>query len=276
MRHIVTALHLGAEHPFSVLHVSDTHLTLADGRDDERKNRLAEHRTPVFPSASENLDKVTRLARERRLTVIHTGDLIDFVSEANLERARQFTDEVDCFMAAGNHEFSLYVGEAKEDAAYREISLNRVQSVFKNDIRFCSRVINGINFVAIDNGYYLIEPWQLDRLKKEIGRGLPMVAVLHTPLYSPEMYEISMEIHHNGPAYLMSVPEEKMGHYPPDRYEQQKEDAVTAEAFALLTGTPLIRAVLTGHLHRDYQCMLRPGLPQIMTGLDTVRELVID
>ena len=36
---------VGAEKPFRVLHLSDTHMTYADDRDDERKLELAENRS---------------------------------------------------------------------------------------------------------------------------------------------------------------------------------------------------------------------------------------
>ena len=63
-------------------------------------------------------------------------------------------------MAAGNHEYSLYVGEAWEDAAYRNQSLATVQEAFINNIRMAARVIGGVNFVALDDGYYLFEEEQ--------------------------------------------------------------------------------------------------------------------
>ena len=154
-----TEIAVGAAQPFCALHASDTHLTLADERDDVRKQALAAGRLPCFPAAEACLDALTAQALEEDVPVLYTGDLSDFVSAANLDRMRRFTDTVDCFMAAGNHEFSLYVGEAWEDAAYRAQSLDRVQTAFKNDIRFASRVIHGVNFVALDNSYYLIEPW---------------------------------------------------------------------------------------------------------------------
>lgn len=180
-----TEIRVGAAQPFTVLHASDTHLTLADERDNDRKHALAAARLQGFPAAEEVLQQLTALALEENLPVLHTGDLSDFVSAANLDRMRAFTDTVDCFMAAGNHEFSQYVGEAWEDAAYREQSLARVQAAFKNDIRFASRVLHGVNFIALDNSYYLIEPWQLARLRAEAEKGLPMVLLVHTPLYSP-------------------------------------------------------------------------------------------
>lgn len=273
MKKITTTLKLGAGTPFTVLHASDTHLTCVDERDDERKIRLAAARLPIFPDAQENLRELTDMARNRNLTVMHTGDLLDFVSAANIDAARAFTDEVDCFMAAGNHEFSLYVGEAKEDAAYRSISLDRVNATFKNDIRFDSRVINGVNFVALDNSYYLVEEWQLVRLRAEVEKGLPVVLLVHTPLYSEETLAYLRERGAGNPAYLMSVPEERMRDYSPDRYEQQLQDETTGKAYEYITNCEGIRAILTGHLHEDFEADVTPQLRQYVTGIGTVREV---
>ncbi len=120
MNVIKTRLRVGAAAPFRVLHVSDTHLTRADMRDGERKVRLSRERSPIFPQAEETLALASQVASGEGLPILHTGDLIDFVSVANLEAVKRFTDENDYFMAAGNHEFSLCVGEAKEDAATLE------------------------------------------------------------------------------------------------------------------------------------------------------------
>jgi len=55
---------------------------------------------------------------------------------------------------AGNHEFSQYVGEAEEDEAYKAQSFAAVQGVYPNDLVFASRIVHGVNFVAVDNTYY--------------------------------------------------------------------------------------------------------------------------
>lgn len=276
MNLIRTTLHLGAAEPFCLLHASDTHLTRADERDDARKLALAQSRSNNFPKAEQHLQELTELAQQRGLTVVHTGDLIDFVSAANIDAARDFANAVDCFMAAGNHEFSLYVGEAKEDAAYRNISLERIDAAFKNDIRFASRIINGVNFVALDNSYYLVEQWQLDRLREEAEKGFPIVLALHTPLYSQDMYRQRAERGAVNPAYLMSVPEELMRMYAPDRYEQQLQDEVTAQAYRFITESDTVKAILAGHLHKDYETEITPQLRQYVTGIGAVREIVID
>lgn len=275
MKYLSNELNVGAEKPFTLLHVSDTHLCLADDRDDERKIQLAAHRTTRFPEAEATFEEMKRVAKEKNLIIAHTGDLLDFVSVANIDAAKVFTDEYDVFMAAGNHEFSQYVGEAWEDADYRNQSLEKVQAAFKNDIRFSSRKINGVNLIAIDNGYYLFEQEQLDALKAEIALGLPIILFMHTPLYAEDLLHFHRDLEKHPVAYQMAVPEEYMKNYPEDRYRQQKADAITQEAYDLIVGCPLVKALITGHLHFDFEGKVHDDLPQIVTGCTTLRELSI-
>lgn len=272
---ITTTLQLGLESPVTLLHISDTHLCLADDRDCARKLELAERREKHFPRAEETLIAVSALQRETGALIVHTGDLTDFVSAANLDRAKRFVDENDVFFAAGNHEFSLFVGEAWEDAAYRNQSLDRVQAAFRNDIRFSSRVIGGINLVAIDNGYYRFDEDHLDRLRAEAARGLPMILLMHSPLFERELYDVMYKKDPQKPAYLTAVPEPLTRHYDEGRSRQQIADAPTLAMFDYIKHEPLIRAVLAGHLHFNYVGSITETLPQILTGVGTIRRIVI-
>ena len=248
-----TKLTLGAEKPFRLLHISDTHLCLADERDNERKNTLAEGRKKVFGDGEDALAWSVEKSKELDALLVHTGDLLDFVSEANIDAAKKFTDENDCFFAAGNHEFSLYVGEAWEDKAYRDQSLDKVQAAFKNDIRFCSRVVNGINLIAIDNSYYRFEQEQLDALKAEVQRGLPILLFMHNPMHTDEFYSYRRNVEGVKIAYLTGTPAEQMSDYDDHRFRQQCPDEITAEATEYIENEPMIRALFTGHLHESYE-----------------------
>lgn len=274
MKILKNHIHIGIQNPFTVLHASDTHITFADKRDDERKMLLSERRSKSFPAAYENLLFMKNKAVYENRTIIHTGDLIDFVSELNIEMAKDFTDCVDCFMAAGNHEFSLYVGEAKEDSSYRNKSINKVQKAFKNNIRYSSREINGVLFVTIDNSYYLIDEEQFDFLQKECNRSLPVILCMHTPLFTREFYDFTRE-GKCSPAYLMSVPDELMSDYSKDRYEQQKQDNITKKTYEYILNCKTVKAILTGHIHKDFQGMINDKL-QIATDVATLREIYID
>ena len=97
---------------------------------------------------------------------------------------------------------------------------------------------------------------------------------MHTPLYSKELYD--NEVKKEGdPAYLMAVPEELMKDYSPHRFEQQLADDVTREAYNYIINSTTIKAILTGHLHCDYECVLNGSVKQLVTGVSTLREIYI-
>ena len=273
MEIIKNKIKVGAEKPFRFLHMSDTHFTLADERDDERKQLLAKERTKWHSTAEQISTEVEAYTKKNGLMIAHTGDYIDFVSESNLDRLRKFTTENDVFFAAGNHEFSLYVGEAFEDAEYRNKSLEKVQSCIKNNMRFDSRKINGVNLIAIDNGYYLFEQEQLDALKKEVEYGLPIILFMHTPIYDRELYRIMGEHDCLGTAaYMVATPEELMKNYSEYRYRQQKAGAITLETVDYIKSQPLIKAIFCGHLH-DFvsETPLTDHITQYLSNFDRVR-----
>lgn len=273
MNLLQSKISIGAENLFEIFHISDTHLTLADERDNERKRELAERRSKSFPAAESVLSAVIELSRRQKIPVMCTGDLIDFVSEANLDAVKRSTFNEDFFTCAGNHEFSQYVGEAWEDETYRNQSLAKVQAVYSNNIRFASRVINGVNFVAVDNSYYLFEPAQLECLKKEAALGLPLVVMLHVPLYTPELFNYVMNELGHEDAGLMAVPEGLIRGYSDYRFRQQNADRTTLEAYEYIMQEKSIRLVITGHLHFDYECSLPSGVTQLITGCETVRKI---
>ncbi len=276
MKLIETKLEIGLDTPVSVLHISDTHFCLADERNDERKLALAKSRTAHFGDGERRLSEPVAYARAHHIPICHTGDFCDFVSEANLDRVKEFIDENDVMFIAGNHEFSLYVGEAFEDEAYRNQSLAHVQSFFKGDIRFNARVIGGVNFVGIDNGYYRFEPWQIEALRKEVAKGLPIVLYMHDPLYSADLYEYTFGLTGGRNCCLVGTPEERIQPYQEEfRKEIERPDAPTREAIDYIKEEPLIKAILTGHIHHDYETMITDTLPQYVTGMDTMRLLYI-
>ena len=173
--------------------------------------------------------------------------------------------------AAGNHEFSLYLGEAVEDADYRNQSLAKVQEGFKNDIRMASRIIGGLNFIALDDGYYRFDPEHLEFIKEQVKLGLPIVLMFHAPLYERSFYDRSMA---RNPccSFLVGVPDELRECYTkPQSYECQSADAITLETIDYIANEPLIKAILTGHIHIDYESVFADRIPQICTACSTLR-----
>lgn len=266
-----TVIEIGLEHPLRFLHATDNHLTLADERDNERKNALASRRYQEFAEEGSNivmkvLDEQLDYARRNCDLLLHTGDLIDFVSCKNFEIAKEKLDTVDYFMAVGNHEFSQYVGEAFEDEAYKQQSYDRVQAIVKNDLSFASRIIGGLNLVALDNVYYYFKSEHLAQLKAEVAKGLPILLLMHNPIYTPGLYHEMMTTRKNDCAYVCDCPLKSMESYPKDRYIQQRPTPETSEFVAYLKTQPLIKAVIAGHLHFNYEDTLWGNVKQYVTG----------
>lgn len=271
MNIIHNTIEIGLERPVRVLHASDTHLPLADDRDEARKVELGISRARAFSEAMPCLEEISRISHDMELPIMYTGDIIDFVSVANLEFTKKYTEENDLFMAAGNHEFAQYLGEALEDAAYRNQSLAKVQACFKNDIRMDSRIIDGLNFVALDNGYYTFDAEHLAFLKEQVALGLPIVLLIHTPLYEPDFYKDAISRFPEA-AYLVGVPDELRAGYATDGLrDYQAADAVTLEIMDYIADEPLFKAILTGHMHYDFDSVFADRIPQLCTDCRTLR-----
>jgi len=273
---IETALCAGACAPFSFLHASDTHLTRADRRDNPMKNELARRRTPVFPASEEGYAGLMAMPGDG--LIVHTGDLIDFVSAANVEKARKLLQNEKIFFIAGNHEYSRYVGEAWEDNAYRMNSYMEMGYGLGVPMFWNTRVVGGVNIVAMDNSYYLFAEWQRQRLIREIEKGLPIILMFHDPLFEQSLYDYHMAIPGADCSYLVGCDEAHLLPYSEFRAVQQRPDRPTLDMIDLIKGEPLIKAVLTGHLHFDFESMLTPTLPQYVTDCGykgVARELII-
>lgn len=258
---------VGAERPFKVMHVSDTHLVRAELSDGERKLKLAAGRYPQMGYGEHYLDEAVSLARREGARLVHTGDMIDFVSKSNLDLAGLAFASDDWFVCAGNHEYSRFVGEAREDAEYKAGTYDEVLARYPNDLTFASRVENGVNFVSADDVYYNFTESQLALMKKEVAKGLPIVFMCHVPPYVPGHYAHQIERTGGVCAYETGVPDElvktwKGGAVDPDdwrdRRVQQRTDEATAEFLAYLKSQPLVKALLCGHCHEFWEERFSP------------------
>ena len=265
MELIKSTLNIGLERPLKVLHVTDSHVALVDDRDNERKHALAKR----LGSAKKEqfFQEQLEYAKNCCDLMVHTGDLIDFTSYANFDFARKVLAEEKVFFTAGNHEFSQYVGEAYEDRAYKMNSFREMQPGLGAPLFFNSRIVGGVNFVAIDDSYHQFEPWQLTRLQKELDKGLPIILCLHVPLFEKKLYDYHIE--RSGPgscSYLLGSDED---HLPDDEWRaiEIRPRGITTEMAAFIKSQPLIKAVLAGHIHFNFVSELAPGMPQFITGV---------
>ena len=240
---------IGLEKPFSILHISDTHLCAADGRESEFKRAFAERRNQVFGGRMEEaLRDSLAWAKENVDAVLHTGDLIDFQTQANYDLVRKYLgDAPNLFGCAGNHE---YQGRAEgekitNDFRYNDLSANEVRKAIPYAKRIDSVVVGGVNFVSLEQTYGVVCEEQVEGFGKEAQKGLPIVLCMHAPFMTDEIWRASCRFWSGcGSKYRSAQLLAARGDY-----KRQLEDPLTTSFIARLRKEPLLKAICAGHLH---------------------------
>ena len=253
----------GAERPFSVLHISDTHLTLAGEGEPESIRRHSASRTDTFGGRQlEALETSVEWARHNADYLVHTGDLVDFVSEANLAAVRRCLGGAAAALGCmGNHEFSPS-GGIKGAAERRKAFRDRLAGAFPYDPSFSSRVVNGVNFVAMDDVFGDVRPELATRFEAEVKRGLPVVLLVHVPFRTP-LVAAGQDKYWSWDRKFRNEPV-------PFRRGfglcEKSSDPDTAEFVKYLKSETRLKGILAGHFHFSVQDRFSPTAMEYVVG----------
>ena len=260
-------LKIGATEPFSILHISDTHFTSAYDYESKEKRELAKIRTQTFGGKQEEaLRDSLDWAKLNVDYVLHTGDLIDFQSEANFDLVRKYFGGIS-MCAVGNHEYSpsMWFTPRKKgttDAEWREQSFAALKSAYPMDLLFSSKVVNGINFVMIDNSFATVSENQVERFHQEVKKGLPIVLASHVPYMTENIWILKERYWRNqGRKVRNAAPPPPSGDL-----KRQLEDKVTKDFIAYLKSEKLLKAIFVGHEHMVTQDRFSPTAMEYAVG----------
>ena len=256
----------GATKPFSVLHISDTHFTEAYPDEDAKKQELKLKRTQTFGGRQEEaLRDSLAWAKQNVDYVIHTGDLIDWQSRANFDLVRRYFGEAAGSMCGslGNHEYSRYMWleKAENSEAYKAKSRVEVAAAYPFDIELQSSVVNGVNFVTIDDVYGYVTARQVERFHAEVKKGLPIVLCMHVPFYTDAIWLANSKFWKANHKFMSAAVPDARGDY-----LKQRTDVVTRDFIAYLKKEPLLKGILAGHLHITVQDRFSPTAMQYIVG----------
>ena len=269
-----TVLEIGLAKPLTVLHITDNHLPLYDENDSPEIAAKGKKRSRE--AALEALAEEMAYGTEHCDLIVHTGDLIDFASGANIAFAKNVLKHEKMLYIAGNHEYWRCDGGI-EDMNYRLVSMGKLKEL-NVKLMFTSRVVGGVNFVGIDDAYHQVEDCQTERLRMEVEKGYPVVLFLHAPLFEQSLYDASVAFWHDGSAYLVGCDEAHLIPYPEILAAGQRPSADTKRFAEYVNGEKQIKAVLAGHVHFGFESRLPGGTIQYVTARGdrgNVRELTI-
>lgn len=256
-------IHIGLEKPFSVLHISDTHLTEAYPNEDGKKQKLKQVRTQTFGGRQEQaLRDSLAWAKKNVDYVIHTGDLIDWQSEANFDLVRKYFGDA-MFGSIGNHEYSKYMWleKAETTEAYKALTAPLVQKAYPFDIRFASQTVNGVNFVSLDSVYGTVVPEQVERFREEVKKDLPIVLCMHVPFYTDRIWQAMKKFWSSDSKFASAKIPDAAGDC-----LAQRSDKTTQDFIAMLKREPMLKGILAGHLHFTVQDRFSPTAMEYVVG----------
>ena len=257
---------IGLERPFSILHVSDTHLSAAYDDELERHRSKASFRNALFGGRQEeSLRDSLAWAKDNVDAVLHTGDLIDFQTRANFDLARKyFGGTPNMFGCLGNHEFQRNKeGEPiRNTSEYNALSADVLRDVFRFDLSLQSTVYGGVNFVAMEQVYGFVTAEQVERFHAEAKKGLPIVLCMHAPFMTENIWRASCKFWQGcGKKFRENTVLAASGDY-----KRQIEDKTTSAFLEYLRKEPLLKAILAGHLHVAVQDRFSPTAMEYVVG----------
>ena len=235
---------LGLARPFTVLHVSDSHLMAIDSRDDAARHAFADQRSRIGRElGSYYLDEATAYARARGLRIVHTGDFMDFVTAANLENAeRRF--KTDPYLACvGNHEY--HCGPTNEQESEKTPVLPQLRAAYSDGLPASVREIGGVAFFVFDDAFCNVSQEIVAAFDRVAAEGRPLVLVSHVPLFA--LRTASAYWMKNGIHGRVVLP-------------------CTWDFVNRVAATPCVKAVLCGHLHVHSQVRLSETCTEYVAG----------
>lgn len=259
---------VGAERSFRVLHASDTHVALMDDSDRADASRAVYEtmRPKTFGyHAEEYLVGTFGYAQEEGIPLLHTGDLIDYIGKANLAAAKRAFAGADAMACPGNHEWE-YLLRVEDPPVMRPRYYDEVCAAFPNDLTVASRILNGVNFVLLDNADYQVPPDRATRVEAEVKKGLPVVLCCHIPFETPDLRRLIYDRWRNPYSSGNCCQDESCftGAHPINAAMRATHE--TRDFFAWMKAQSGIRAVLAGHHHFEASSRLTPTLTEYLAG----------
>lgn len=253
-----------------VVHIADTHLFM----DDERgipyqvySNRMAKaynqtthFQTGIKTNPAEAFEQTLAFAKKVNADVITLiGDIFSFPSELAIEwvLAKLKDTGIPYIYIAGNHDWH-YEGMEGTLESLRDTWIEKRLLPFYqgNNPLMAAYDIKGIRFLAIDNSTYQINAAQLAFFKEQVASGVPLVLLVHIPMYAPgKKISFGCGNPNWGAATDRNFELEKRPKWPESGHTQ-----TTLNFHKEVFNAPNLLGIFTGHIHRNSMEMIKGKL----------------
>ena len=257
-----------------VIHIADTHLFMDDERGApyrEYSNRMAKayNETTHFKNRNktnpnECFENTLEFAKEKKADLIAlVGDIFSFPSELAIEWVLSKLNDVGIpfVFVAGNHDWH-YEGMKGSLESLRDIWIKkRLLPLYQgNNPLMAAYDVKGVRFLAIDNSTYEINEKQLTFFNNQAKTGLPLVLMVHIPMYAPGK---NISYGCGNPNWGASSDRNyKLERRP--KWPEKGHSQTTFDFYNLVFNTPNLLGIFTGHIHKS-SIEITNGKPQIVS-----------
>ena len=280
--------HLHPEHPtetviqveglrrsITLMHVTDSHLELADERDPEALE-LINSRRAKRPEAHKHF--IEALARSNKTGVgatILTGDITNFPSWAAIDTITNgmATLTAPYLYTLGNHDWHFPFLDWNDTT--RDEYYPRFEGLIDGNPQCQVKEIGGIKLIALDNSNYQISIAQMRFVKEQLATGTPCLLFIHIPIFIPSL--LTPVLKRWKTPLMMAATEGWTEETRADKPEFLPNE-ITLEFHRFLTegASDDIAAIFCGHVHFSHTDAYRAGRFQYVTnaGFDGASRLI--
>ena len=256
-----------------VVQIADTHLFKDDVRGipyQEFSNRMAKaynqtthFKTRINTNPEEAFEQTLAFAKEVNADVITLiGDIFSFPSEAAIEwvLAKLKDTGIPYIYTAGNHDWHYEGMEGTLESLRDTWIEKRLLPLYQgNDPLMAAYDIKGIRYLAIDNSTYQINEEQLAFFIEQVASGMPLVLLVHIPMYAPgKKISFGCGNPNWGAATDRNFELERRPKWPESGHTQ-----TTLNFHRKVFTAPNLLGIFAGHIHRNSIEMIK-GKPQIV------------
>lgn len=260
------------EQPLTVLQITDSHISCDNENDSpyeqyslRMKNAYPIHKhwktkEPVLPL--DGFKAMMGLAQEAKADlIVLTGDITNYPSETAIDALKAILQQtgIPYLYTPGNHDWHYEGMTGSADRLRDEWSKKRLQKLCENNTLYSSSIMNGINFVTIDNSTYQINEEQLSFFKQQLTRKEPVVLFVHIPIYMPGLG-------------VSSCGHPDWGYNTDKGYEIERRERWaesnsphTVEFIKQITNSSHLMGIFSGHWHKS-RTVIHNNTVQYITG----------
>ena len=251
----------GIDKDYKFIYMTDSHLILLDGTENEEVKQYAMERLNGFGHENDfSIEEQFPMWLEEAVRngadgVLLGGDTIDFPSDANINYLAEHLNglEVPYLYTPGNHDWT-YPWEYLTEYG-KQNYLTKLNPFMESNTAIHYMDFEEFIIVSVDNSTNQIAPEALETYKEILQKDKPVILMLHVPLVTQSVLTKAKEVWGSGGVLGAG----NYGGIYPDKISTEFINLTTAE------DSPVV-AVLAGHVHFYDKDMINENIVQIVGG----------